>query len=119
MYISSTCICHSQPVRSANERQKIKGLSSNLLSSGLRCSFSSTFICFSYSLLGGGGEGGGTPIYNLRGCSSKFSKETPKSYHIGCGSSQLYSLKVTSELLIHRNNTGILKIIAKGQQFHL
>ena len=47
---------------------------------------------------------------------SKFSKETPKSYHIGCGSSQFYSLKVTSEIFIHRNNTGILKIIAKGQQ---
>ena len=62
-----------------------------------------------------GGGGGGTPIYNWRGCSSKFSKETLKSYHIGCGSSQFYSLKVTSEIFIHRNNTEILKIIiAKG-----
>ena len=60
--------------------------------------------------------GGGTPIYNWRGCSSKISKETPKSYHIGRGSSQFYSLKVTSEIFIHRNNTGILKIIAKGQR---
>ena len=60
--------------------------------------------------------GGGTPIYNCRGCSSKFSKETPKSYHIGSGSSQFYSIKVTSEIVIHRNNTAILKIIAKGQQ---
>ena len=59
---------------------------------------------------------GGTPIYNLRGCSLKFSKETPKSYHIGCGSSQFYSLKVTSEIFIHSNNIGILKKIAKGQQ---
>ena len=37
-------------------------------------------------------------------------------YHIGCGNSQFYSLKVTSEILIHRSNTEILKIIAKGQQ---
>ena len=59
---------------------------------------------------------GGTPIYNGQGCSAKFSKETPKSYHIGCGSSQFYSLKVTSEIFIHRNNTGVLKTIAKGQQ---
>ena len=57
-----------------------------------------------------------TPIYNWRGCSSKFSKETPKSYHIGCVSSQFYSLKVTSKIFIHNNNTGILKIIAKGLQ---
>ena len=39
--------------------------------------------------------GGGTPIYKWRGCSSKFSKETPKSYHIGCGCSQFYSLKLS------------------------
>ena len=39
---------------------------------------------------GGGWEG--APIYSRRGCSSKFSKETPKSYHIGCWSSQFYSL---------------------------
>ena len=44
-----------------------------------------------------------------------FSKETPKSYHIGCGSSQCCSLKVTPEIFIHRNNRGILKLIAKGQ----
>ena len=39
-----------------------------------------------------------------------------KSYHTGCCSSQFYYLKVTPEIFIHRNNTGILKIIAKGQQ---
>ena len=50
------------------------------------------------------------------GGSSKFSKATPKSYYIGCGSSQFYSLKVTSEIFIHRNSTGILKIIANRQQ---
>ena len=60
--------------------------------------------------------GGGTPVYNWRRSSSKFSKATPKSYHIGCGSSQFHSLKVTSEIFIHRNSTGILKIIAKRQQ---
>ena len=64
----------------------------------------------------GGPGGGGTPIDNRRGCSSKFSKETPRSYHIRCGSSQFYSLKVTSEIFMHRNITGILKIITKGQQ---
>ena len=52
----------------------------------------------------------------LTGCSSKLSKETPKTYHIGCGFSQFYSLKVTSLIFIHRNNTGMLNIIAKGQQ---
>ena len=55
-----------------------------------------------------GGEGG-LPYITDGGCSSKFSKETRKSYHIGCGSSQFCSLKVTSEIFIHRNNTGILK----------
>ena len=60
--------------------------------------------------------GGGATINNWRGCSSKFSKATPKSYYIGCGSSQFYSLKVTSEIFIHRNSTGILKIIANRQQ---
>ena len=56
----------------------------------------------------------GTSIYKRQGCLSKFSKETPKRYHIGCGSSQFYSLKVSSKIFIHRNNTGILKIMVKG-----
>ena len=43
----------------------------------------------------GDGGGGGAPIYKWRRYSSKLSKATPKSYHIGCGSSQFYSLKVT------------------------
>ena len=46
----------------------------------------------------------------------KIFKSNPKSYHIGCGSRQFYSLKVTLEIFTHRNSTGILKIIAKGQQ---
>ena len=83
MYISSTCICHSQPVRSANERQKIKGLSSNLLSSGLRCSFSSTFICFSYSLLGGGGREGGLPYITYGGARRNFQKKLLKVTTLG------------------------------------
>ena len=61
----------------------------------------------------------GTPIYNWRGCSSAFSKATPKSYHIGCGYSQFYSLKVISEIFIRRNSTGKLTIIAKRQQIPL
>ena len=63
---------------------------------------------------------GETPTYNWQGCSSKFSKETPKSYHIGCGSSQFYCLKVTLEIFNHRNNTQTRKIEnnrqLKGQQ---
>ena len=39
-----------------------------------------------------------------------------KSCYIGCGPSQFYSLKVTLEIFIPRNSTGILKIIAKGHQ---
>ena len=67
-------------------------------------------------LLGNKSGGGGESHIYWRRCSSKFAKETPKNYHIGCGSSQFYSLKVTSEIFIHRNNTGTLKIIAKRQQ---
>ena len=56
------------------------------------------------------GLGGGLPYITDGDACRKY------HYHIGCGNSQFYSLKVTSEILIHRSNTEILKIIAKGQQ---
>ena len=63
---------------------------------------------------------GGLPYITDGDARRNFQKQPPrattKSYHNGCSSSQFYSLKDTSEIFIHRNNTGILKIIAKGQQ---
>ena len=68
---------------------------------GLKMNVYALFITFCQSTVPSRCRGGGTPIYNLQGCSSKFSKTTPKSYQFGCGSSQFYSPKVTSEIFIH------------------
>ena len=75
-----------------------------------------TFLLALYNFLPAPQSQRSNPGGGRRGCSSKFSKATPKSYHIGCGSSQFYSQKVTLEIFIHRNSTRMLKIIAKGQQ---
>ena len=65
-----------------------------------------------------GGEGGGGGLLYITDGDARrnFQKQPLKSYHIGCGSSQFYSLKVTLEIFIHRNSTGKLKIVAKRQQ---
>ena len=68
-----------------------------------------------YNACGQGPPGGGLPYITDGDACRNFQKK-PLKVTIGCGSSQFYSLKVTSGIFIHRNSTGILKIIAKRQQ---
>ena len=60
--------------------------------------------------------GGGGLLYITDGDARRNFKKQPLKVTILGGSSQFYSLKVTLEISIHRNSTGTLKIIAKGQQ---
>ena len=67
-------------------------------------------------LLGNKSGGGGNPINTDGDDRRNLQKKPQKVTILGVAPVNFYSLKVTSEIFIHRNNTGILKIIAKRQQ---
>ena len=64
----------------------------------------------------GNKSGGGVPYITDGDVRRNLQKKPQKVTILGVALVNFYSLKVISEIFIHRNNTGILKIIAKRQQ---